>query len=180
VHSWLPKVERIRSGWCDKGLRSNSANAHFGQSGQDIIPHSPLPFVSRSCDSGEVSESKGILALEDDPGAKEFLEIILQKLGFEPIFMASSVSEAEECWNENKHRIQILLSDVFLPDGSGQDFALRLLAVHSELRAVLMTGYTLADLDIPAVFQSRVGLLSKPYQIQELETALSDCLKTSA
>lgn len=62
---------------------------------------------------------KTILLLEDDQSLNRGISFTLQKEGYQ-VFSAFTIEEAEEIFH--RERIDLVISDITLPDGSGLDF----------------------------------------------------------
>lgn len=62
---------------------------------------------------------KTILLLEDDQSLNRGISFTLQKEGYQ-VFSAFTMGEAEEIFH--RERIDLVISDITLPDGSGLDF----------------------------------------------------------
>lgn len=62
---------------------------------------------------------KTILLLEDDQSLNRGISFTLQKEGYQ-VFSAFTMGEAEEVFH--RERIDLVISDITLPDGSGLDF----------------------------------------------------------
>ena len=60
-----------------------------------------------------------ILLLEDDENLNRGIALKLQKEGYQ-VFSAFQISEAEKLFDEN--RIDLVISDITLPDGNGLEF----------------------------------------------------------
>lgn len=60
------------------------------------------------------------MLLEDDENLNRGIALKLQKEGYQ-VFSAFQISEAEKLFDEN--RIDLVISDITLPDGNGLEFA---------------------------------------------------------
>lgn len=65
---------------------------------------------------------KQILLLEDDKALNRGISLKLEKEGYQ-VFSAFSIREAEELWKSG--RIDLIISDITLPDGNGMEFCRR-------------------------------------------------------
>lgn len=88
------------------------------------------------------SEKPKILIVDDDILSLEFLKLFLEDEGFE-VSTAQCVSDARALACEL--RPQYILSDIQLPDGSGQDLVADL-RKEFEFRAIAVTGFNAADI----------------------------------
>ena len=79
-----------------------------------------------------------VFIVEDDPMVKEINKKFLEKLGeFEVVDDASSIEEAKR--KVRKIEIDLILLDVFLPDGKGIDFLKWIRVEELYLDTILIT-----------------------------------------
>ena len=86
-----------------------------------------------------------ILVVDDMPVVLSGVSSILKKAGF-IVLSASSPEEALKISQEFTGTIDLLLTDVMMPNMSGPDFATKLVEQRTELRVMMMTGYAVGDL----------------------------------
>jgi two-component system, cell cycle sensor histidine kinase and response regulator CckA len=87
---------------------------------------------------GEVPQT--VLVVEDDTAILKLVQHILKRGGFE-VLAASSAEQAIRTAADFAGTIQLLLSDVMMPDISGPDLAKILKRRRPEMRVMLMSGY---------------------------------------
>ncbi|MCI5870246.1 MAG: response regulator, partial [Dorea sp.] len=75
---------------------------------------------------------KNILLLEDDENLNRGIRLKLGKEGYQ-VFSAYSIAEAQSIFN--KENIDLVISDITLPDGNGLDFGHK---VREKSNAVLI------------------------------------------
>jgi PAS domain S-box-containing protein len=117
-----------------------------------------------------------ILLVEDEPVLRTMIGKALTRLGYR-VLEASTGFKALEVWKEHSAKIDLLLTDLMMPDGmTGRELGQRLLRENPKLRVIYMSGYS-ADIvakDFP--LQEGVNFLVKPFQSQKLAETLRDCL----
>jgi len=123
--------------------------------------------------SGEAGDRTTILVVEDDAAVRELIRKVLAPAGSR-LLLAGSVAEAAAAAAGTK--LDLLLTDVGLPDGSGTDLAAGLRAEQPDLRVIYMTGWQehLALADIP-----EGALLSKPFSLAELARVVAGAIDGS-
>ena len=83
-----------------------------------------------------------VFLVEDEPILREMARDILESYGYR-ILEASSGKEALGMWNLTRGKIDLLLTDMIMPDGvSGAELAQRLLAGQPHLKIIFTSGYT--------------------------------------
>lgn len=109
-----------------------------------------------------------ILLVEDEPALRLLVRKILTRLGYR-ILEAPTGAVALEVWAAHRAEIQLLLTDMVMPDGmSGRDLATRLTAEQPGLKVIYTSGYSaeIAGKDFP--LQEGVNFLSKPFETLKL------------
>jgi CheY-like chemotaxis protein len=117
-----------------------------------------------------------ILVVEDEPDLRELVTQLLQSRGYKTV-AASSGTDALEQWERHKNQIQLVLTDLILPDGmTGRKLAEQLLADSPQLPIIYTSGYT------PGSDRLKIGhidpdyFLGKPYRPADLFEIIRRCL----
>jgi CheY-like chemotaxis protein len=93
------------------------------------------------------------------------------------VFQAASGVEALTVWQNNHGGIDLLLTDMIMPDGlSGKDLAESLLENKPELKVIFTSGYNVDDLGTEFLRKNASHFLQKPYTRITLAKAVRDCL----
>jgi len=120
--------------------------------------------------------SETILIVEDEPVLRSMARDILEECGYR-ILEASSGREALDVWNQRANEIDLLLTDMVMPDGvSGADLVVQLLAGQPRLKIVFTSGYTANEVNQKMLARTRASFLAKPYTHAELAKTVRDCL----
>ena len=82
-----------------------------------------------------------ILLVEDETTILQAARRILESLGYRVLATASAL-EAVQLAEKHKARIQLLLTDVIMPEMNGPELVRRLLVRHPRLHYLYMSGYT--------------------------------------
>jgi len=131
-------------------------------------------IMNRSADPEP--DRKTILLVEDEKPLLLLIQRVLEESGF-TVLSAGTATEARAVFNEHCHRIDVLLSDIILPDGKGTSLAEQFHASKPDLRILLMSGYTepniLEDLKTETLF------LPKPFHPSRLIESLESLLSTA-
>jgi PAS domain S-box-containing protein len=111
---------------------------------------------------------EGILLVEDEAAVRQIAEAGLASLGYR-VYSAPSGLAALQVWQSHKQNIELLMTDLIMPDGvTGRELAVRLREEDPHLRIVYMSGYSneVAGND----FQLREGInyLSKPFDLTSM------------
>jgi PAS domain S-box-containing protein len=121
-----------------------------------------------------------VLLVEDELTVRLPVTNMLQRFGYTVIPTESGV-EALKLWELNQDSIDLLLTDIVMPDGlTGYELARRLQADKPQLKVIFTSGYS-ADLGgRHSLLVEGVNFLQKPYAPQDLAEILRTSLDSSA
>jgi CheY-like chemotaxis protein len=102
---------------------------------------------------------------------------LLQKLGH-TVIPASTLTDALRL--AQQHPVDLLLSDLSLPDGSGAQLLARLRSTHPHLPAIALSGHGSPDDLRRSKAAGFSDHLTKPLDIPELQRTLASLATTSA
>ena len=108
-----------------------------------------------------------VLVVEDDQSVLAVVDRILAGSGYE-IVLASSAAEAIGLIEAHDYSIDLLLTDVVMPGGSGKELAQRLRARQPGVRVLYMSGYTDEIVAAHGILEDDAELLQKPFSSQQL------------
>lgn len=145
----------------------------------------PAAVATTSSDPRETGElrarggSERVLLVEDDPGLRKLTEMILEHGGYR-VTPAPGPREALALYDDAAgagEPIELLLSDVFMPEMSGPDLAAQLRDRSPGLRCALMTGYS-ADALVASMPEPTV-VIEKPFKAETLLSGVRKALDGS-
>jgi two-component system cell cycle sensor histidine kinase/response regulator CckA len=117
-----------------------------------------------------------ILAVEDEDTVRELVCNILRGLGYHVLEAASGV-KALEVWAAHKDRINLVLTDLIMPDRiNGRELAERLWQERPALKVIFTSGYSADVVGKEFLLQTGVNYLQKPYHPNTLALAVRECL----
>ena len=119
-----------------------------------------------------------ILLVEDEDAVRSLVETILTADGYK-ILVANSPAQAVEICGAFSGAIDVLLSDVVMPEMSGPELAEELLALRPDLKVIYMSGYAGEHLDEEGVSAEGASLLQKPFTAAALEEKIRQTLSSS-
>ena len=117
-----------------------------------------------------------ILVVEDEPVLRDLAQVILQDCGYRVVQAGSGV-EALTVWQQQHGKIDLLLTDMIMPDGlSGSELAETLSGQKAGLKVIFTSGYNVDDLGGDALRKDTYHFLQKPYTRITLAQAVRKCL----
>jgi PAS domain S-box-containing protein len=117
-----------------------------------------------------------ILLVEDEPPLLKVTAKMLERLGYS-VFKAGSPGEALEIAAENSGKIDLLLTDVVMPEMNGRDLAGDLVELQPGLKRVFMSGYTANVIAHHGVLDEDVYFIQKPFSKQDLAAKIREALE---
>lgn len=116
-----------------------------------------------------------ILLAEDEPAILEMVREVLSGCGYR-VLAAASPREAIRIAREHQGQIDLLITDVIMPEMNGQELAETLRGLFPRSRKLFMSGYTDDVIVHHGVLAEGVHFLQKPFTIQALAVKVREVL----
>jgi PAS domain S-box-containing protein len=129
------------------------------------LPRVTAPEVAPAAVSAAGSQADGtetVLLVEDEASVRELAARILRQRGYR-VLEAPNGAVAIVTAHQHVGPIQLLLTDVVMPDLSGPNLADRLRTVRPDMRTLFMSGYTDEAVVHHGVLAGVTALLQKPF-----------------
>jgi len=161
-------------GWIEVESKLNSGTAF----------HIYLPRLAESEKSqtefSRAPEVRGgnetILLVEDEAPVRSLARTLLERKGYHVIEADSGLS-ALQIWQQHRDAIDLLLTDMVMPEGvSGRELAERLCSEKPGLKVVYCSGYTDDMLGENSPLRNNPNFLEKPFNSHKLLKQVRDCL----
>jgi PAS domain S-box-containing protein len=142
-----------------------------------------LPRVDESSpeadlgDSGErkINGTETILLAEDDDAVRGLARELLEARGYH-VLEAENGSAALLHIENHVGAIDMLLTDVIMPEISGSELAERALKIRPELKVLYMSGYTDKSVVHRGVIEPDVNFIQKPFSSNDLTSKVREVL----
>ena len=131
-----------------------------------------IPAPAPSSQTAEVamappSGSEHILVVEDEASVRGMIVGFLEEAGY-LVVESADPGEALSILNEQGNPIDLLVTDVVMPNISGMELAQRIQAVRPDLRTLFVSGYAGQELTRRGADSVRKNLLVKPFTYEQL------------
>src|SRR5690606_1515845 len=113
--------------------RGTAVTIRFPHSGLAVEPPPPDPAPSRGGES--------ILLVEDNAELRELVRMFLTGAGYK-VLAVGRPGEAETLWKSRGGGIDLLISDMVMPEKSGRELAQTLTATNPALKVLFISGYS--------------------------------------
>jgi two-component system, NtrC family, response regulator PilR len=115
-----------------------------------------------------------ILVVDDEPSMREMLGIMLRKEKFE---VAAAANRAEAAKALAGPPVDMVITDVRLPDGDGIEILRHVKAASPETIVIVMTAYGTAESAVAALKLGAQDYLIKPFDVDELKIVVRNALE---
>jgi len=118
-----------------------------------------------------------ILLVEDEKNIRAIASLILEKLGYK-VLAADRPESAIIVSNEYDGKIDLLFTDVVMPEQNGHDLAKELEKTRPDMKQLFMSGYTANVILQQDIIEEDVNFLSKPFSRENLASKIREVLDT--
>lgn len=142
------------------------------------LPRSSSSTLRPTPSSAAQSPVRGnelILVAEDDPAIRQLVVRTLEAQGFRTL-VASTPKEASEVLEMHDEDIDLLITDVIMPGGTGPELATHVERRRGPTRTLFMSGYTAATMLRDGAFPENARMLPKPFAPSELLQRVAEML----
>lgn len=119
-----------------------------------------------------------ILVVDDEPMALKLVQTILEKRGFE-VLASTSPKEAVKIFSARCDRIELLISDIVMPEMEGTQLAQELVTINPELPVLFISGFVTEHEVELAGSISEFAFIRKPFRPATLVQAVQKMLAGS-
>jgi two-component system response regulator PilR (NtrC family) len=106
-----------------------------------------------------------ILIADDEPSMREMLRIVLRRDGYD-VTVAANGKQALDILH--RERVDLLLSDIRMPDLSGVDVLRAAKEANRDLVAIMMTAFASTETAVEAMRLGAVDYFTKPFSMDEM------------
>jgi PAS domain S-box-containing protein len=120
-----------------------------------------------------------VLLVEDEPAILNLGRRMLESLGY-TVLTAGTPGEAIRVAESSTRRIDLLITDVVMPEMNGRDLARRLSQIRPGLRCLFVSGYAADVIADRGVLEGGAGFLQKPFSVSALAVKIREVLQVPA
>jgi CheY-like chemotaxis protein len=122
-----------------------------------------------------VGGNETVLLVEDEEPVRHVTARLLEALGYR-VVQAGTGQEALGLFEARRQEIDLLMTDVVMPDLSGRELARALRSRDPSLKVLFHSGYTDDTVVRWGVLQAEVAFLKKPFTLEVLARKLREVL----
>jgi PAS domain S-box-containing protein len=128
---------------------------------------------------GRTGHGETVLVVEDEPAIRELARRILERNNYE-VLIATSPADAIASAEDPSVLIDLVITDVVMPQMLGREVAERITGVRPHLPVLYMSGYAPPILASKGALDPGMFLVEKPFSESSLLTKVREVLDTSA
>jgi CheY-like chemotaxis protein len=118
-----------------------------------------------------------VLLVEDEEVVRDMATEILRDSGYH-VLEAKHPTEALTLAAQYEGEIQLMLTDVVMPEMSGRQLAAQLMPVRPDMKVLYMSGYTDDAIVHHGVLEPGTAFIAKPFSLEALTRKLRETLDT--
>jgi two-component system cell cycle sensor histidine kinase/response regulator CckA len=115
-----------------------------------------------------------ILVVDDDSMVRRYVTSALMGAGYQ-VYDALGGNRGFACFMEHAEEIDLVFTDVMMPEVSGPEMVERILRYRPEVKILFMTGYH--ALEDPSAWSATCGVLWKPFTREAMLSSVEGCLR---
>ncbi len=140
-----------------------------------VCTEEPAATLHQAGKQPAVGRGETILLVEDESRILEMTKEILEKLGYN-VLIANSPHQSLELIDQYAKAIDLLLTDVVLPEMNGKELAHHIQKKHPDMHVLFMSGYTANVIVHNGVLDEGINFIQKPFSIGDLTSKIRDIL----
>jgi PAS domain S-box-containing protein len=133
------------------------------------------PILPRRRAARDARGRETILVAEDDPAVRELIENTLTRQGY-TVVSAAGGAEAMAALERHGGPVDLLLTDVVMPDMDGLQLFQRVSELRPDTRVLYMSGYADEAIAHHGVIPKKVNFIQKPFAVRNLAAKIRDVL----
>jgi len=120
-----------------------------------------------------MQEKSKILVVDDEPGMRTFLEIILRKEGYSVETAADGMKALD---NINNNVFDLAILDILMPVMNGIEVLKRIIEKSPETTVIIITAFASHETAIEAMKLGAYDYITKPFKIDEIKLVIKKAL----
>lgn len=116
-----------------------------------------------------------VMLVEDSETVLKLCKAMLETLGYK-VLAANGKDQALRLAGDYSGKIDLLLTDVVMPEMNGKELSERILAMKPGLKCLYMSGYTADVIARQGILEEGIHFISKPFSLKDLAAKVRDVL----
>jgi CheY-like chemotaxis protein len=133
--------------------------------------------IYQDAQEARLGGTETVLLVEDEPQVRNLAALVLRDVGYD-VLEASSGEEALQIAEKHPGRIQLLLTDVVMPQMSGKELSVRMTRISPDIVVLFASGYTDDAVVHHGVLERDMDFIQKPFTPNALAKKVRQVLDT--
>ena len=117
-----------------------------------------------------------ILVVDDEPGIREFLQIMLEREGYE---VSSAVNGTDAISRFKKKKYDVVIADIRMPKVSGLEVLSSVKEISPETNVIMITAHASFESAVEAMNAGAYDYITKPFNVDEIKVTVSNALQNN-
>ncbi|HOY61689.1 MAG TPA: response regulator [bacterium] len=130
---------------------------------------------AKKCSVRPSGGKERVLVVEDEPGVLKLVIRVLESSGYSAI-SAASADEAISICADSEYPVDLLVTDVVMPDVNGRELAERIRKLRPNIKVLYMSGYTENAIVHHGILDKGINFISKPFNVEDFTRKVRDVL----
>ena len=141
------------------------------------LPISKNAVALKKEDGDEIAIGNGetILFVDDDQALLKLNSTVLERLGYK-VLVAQTAQAAIDLADNHGKTIDLLITDVIMPEMNGKELSARILARHPAIKVLYISGYTADVIAHHGILDEGISFLQKPFSRKSLSMKIRSTL----
>jgi PAS domain S-box-containing protein len=139
------------------------------------LAESHKQLTGKKASTAIISGNETLLLVEDDATVRKVTKTLLEELGYS-VIEATDGEYAVKLFQENRERVQLVVSDMIMPKLSGKDVHEELKKIKPDIKILFISGYTADILKQKGIENEKINFISKPLRADVLSRKIREVL----
>lgn len=115
-----------------------------------------------------------VLVVDDEPGIREFLQIMLDREGYD----VSCAADGKEAINFfKKKRYDVVVADIRMPKVNGFEVLTTIKEISPETNVIMITAYASFESAVESMKEGAYDYITKPFNVDEVKRTIKNALQ---
>ena len=122
-----------------------------------------------------VENYETVLVVDDEEIILNLVAVMLKRLGFQAL-QARSVAEAVEVYEHNIENVELVITDLVMPDGGGLALCRQLQTLNPDVKVIVISGYDPSGQMDELSELGCSNFIQKPFRLDQLSEKINEVL----
>ncbi|MBF0398259.1 MAG: response regulator, partial [Desulfobacterales bacterium] len=163
----------------NKGIINVSSELAIGTTFEIYLPRfhgEAIEAKNQSTDKISKGFGETILIVEDEEATLGMVKRMLERLDYK-VLTASKPIEAINLINERDSKIDLILTDVIMPEINGKELVEQIRKIKPDIKCLFMSGYPADIISHLGIIDEGIKIIQKPFSVNDLALHMREALQ---